>query len=79
MDEELEAMEETIDPIPEPYQLTLEEVLAARRAAYSLEADPLFFGSERGENERQAWLDKIQEIKDRWPKPEIIPEDEDLE
>jgi hypothetical protein len=73
MDEELEAMEEALDPIPEPYQLTLEEVLAARRAAYSLEADPLFFGSERGENERQAWLDKIQEIKDRWPKPEATP------
>jgi hypothetical protein len=40
----------------------------ARKAAYAAEADPLFFKAQRGEIEQQVWLDKIAEIKARYPK-----------
>jgi hypothetical protein len=40
-----------------------------RRVAYTAEADPLFFKAQRGEIEQQVWLDKIAEIKSRFPKP----------
>lgn len=45
-----------------------EEQRQNRRAAYLEEADPLFFKVQRGEAEMQAWLDKIAEIKLRFPK-----------
>ena len=38
-----------------------------RRAAYQKESDPLFFEYQRGDVEKQLWLDKVQEIKDRYP------------
>lgn len=38
-----------------------------RRAAYQQEADPLFFQWQRGEVEREAWLEKIEEIRARYP------------
>ena len=38
-----------------------------RAAAYKLEADPLFFKAQRGEATQQEWLDKIEEIKQRFP------------
>lgn len=38
-----------------------------RRQAYQLESDPLFFKAQRGEATMQDWLDKIAEIKARWP------------
>lgn len=41
---------------------------ANRRAAYIAEADPLFFKAQRGEVEQQVWLDKVAEIKLRYPK-----------
>jgi hypothetical protein len=44
------------------------EAEAARRAAYISEADPLFFRAQRGEIPEQEWLDKIVEIKARYPK-----------
>lgn len=51
---------------------TTEELNAAveanRSAAYTLEADPLFFQYQRGDIEKQVWLDKIAEIKARFPK-----------
>jgi len=59
---------ELVPPPPPPP--TLEQVLAMRRAAYQIEADPLFFGYQRGENTEQDWLNKIVEIKVRYPKPE---------
>jgi len=40
----------------------------ARAEAYREEADPLFFKSQRGEIDQQAWLDKVSEIKQRYPK-----------
>ena len=39
-----------------------------RKAAYVAEADPLFFKTQRGEATEQEWLDKIAEIKARYPK-----------
>jgi len=44
------------------------EAEASRKVAYTTEADPLFFRAQRGEIEEQVWLDKIAEIKARYPK-----------
>ena len=38
-----------------------------RKVAYQEEADPLFFKSQRGEATKQEWLDKIKEIRNRFP------------
>jgi hypothetical protein len=46
------------------------EVQAARAAAYREEADPLFFKYQRGEADAQEWLDKVAEIRARYPYPE---------
>lgn len=42
---------------------------AKRRAAYADEADPLFFKVQRGELDEQVWLDKVDEIRVRFPDP----------
>jgi hypothetical protein len=44
-----------------------EKTKGLRRDAYQLESDPLFFEYQRGDIEKQVWLDKVQEIKDRYP------------
>jgi hypothetical protein len=49
------------DPPPAP------DTAALRRAAYAAESDPIFFMAQRGEATKQQWLDKIAEIKARWP------------
>jgi len=49
-------------------ELKAAEAEANRKAAYIAEADPLFFKAQRGEVEQQVWLDKIAEIKTRYPK-----------
>jgi hypothetical protein len=56
-----------IDPV-KAAQKRSEQAEANRRAAYIAEADPLFFKAQRGEVEQQTWLDKIAEIKTRFPK-----------
>lgn len=38
-----------------------------RRAAFSAEADPIFFEWQRGESTEQAWLNKVAEIRARYP------------
>ena len=43
---------------------------AKRQAAYAQEADPIFFQYQRGEATEQEWLDKIEEIRARYPYPE---------
>jgi hypothetical protein len=43
------------------------EMKAMRTKAYPVEADPLFFKSQRGEIPEQEWLDKVTEIKLRYP------------
>jgi hypothetical protein len=44
-----------------------EQVQAQRADAYRYEADPLFFKVQRGEVEQQVWLDKVEEIRQRYP------------
>lgn len=44
------------------------EIDANRIQAYRAESDPLFFKAQRGEIELQEWTDKVQEIKQRFPK-----------
>lgn len=39
----------------------------ARADAYRNEADPLFFQARRGDATEQEWLDKVAEIKSRYP------------
>ena len=46
------------------------EVEASRAAAYRLEADPLFFKSQRGESTTAEWEAKVAEIKARYPYPD---------
>jgi len=52
---------EPADPPPAP------DFAALRRAAYTAEADPLFFKAQRGEATQADWLAKIAEIKARYP------------
>lgn len=56
-----------IDPVKAAQKLN-EQAEANRRAAYIAEADPLFFKAQRGEATKQEWLDKVAEIKTRYPK-----------
>ena len=56
-----------IDPVKTAAKKSA-EAEASRKAAYTAEADPLFFRAQRGEIEEQVWLDKIAEIKARYPK-----------
>lgn len=44
-----------------------EKVENYRKAAYQKEADHLFFLVQRGELDQQVWLDKIAEIRNRYP------------
>jgi hypothetical protein len=37
-----------------------------KKQAYKEESDPLFFKWQRGEATEQEWLDKVNEIKQRW-------------
>ena len=39
----------------------------ARRAAFAESSDPLFFKWQRGEATEQEWLDKVQQIRERYP------------
>ena len=56
-----------IDPV-KAAAISAEKAEANRKAAYIAEADPLFFKAQRGEVEQQVWLDKVAEIKARYPK-----------
>lgn len=54
---------------PPPYIPPKDVQSAARAEAYRIEADPLFFMSQRGEATEAEWLAKIEEIKARFPYP----------
>lgn len=48
-------------------------LIAAQRAtAYAAEADPLFFAAQRGEATMEQWRAKVDEIRNRYPKPEPV-------
>ena len=51
-------------------QPSREDQEAARRAAYTVEADPIFFMSQRGEATLAEWEAKVAEIKARFPYPQ---------
>ena len=53
------------------YDREVARVEAIRQAAYQVESDPLFFKYQRNEDgvTKQAWLDKIDEIRERYPLP----------
>ena len=52
---------EPADPPPPP------DYEGIRLQSYRDESDPLFFKYQRGEIDKQVWLDKVEEIKNRWP------------
>jgi hypothetical protein len=54
---------------PPPVVPTKAEQEAKRKAAYTAEADPLFFMSQRGEANVEEWQAKVAEIKARYPYP----------
>lgn len=63
-DEEVALLTET--SVQRTHRLNM-DAKAGRRGAYQAEADPLFFGWQRGENTEQEWLDKCEEIRQRFP------------
>ena len=48
-------------------ELAIKEAKASRAAAYSAEADPLFFKAQRGEAALEEWEVKVEEIRARYP------------
>ena len=50
---------------------TTEEQKRNRSLSYRDEADPIFFKWQRSEATEQEWLDKIEEIKLRYPYPQV--------
>jgi len=46
-----------------------EQIKQQRQSAYQTEADPIFFKWQRKEATEQEWLDKVAEIKNKFPKP----------
>jgi hypothetical protein len=54
---------------PRPVVPTKEEQEALRHAAYTAEADPLFFKWQAGEGTEAEWLAKREEIRNRYPYP----------
>ena len=53
---------------PTPEQVA-QGIAQSRATAYRDEADPLFFKVQRGDAKQKEWLDKVAEIKARFPKP----------
>jgi hypothetical protein len=65
---QMDADPETADYVEPPaYVSTKAEQEAKRHAAYTAEADPLFFMSQRGEATTAEWEAKVAEIKARYP------------
>lgn len=61
-----EFAELTKPPVPTPEEQA-EIIDGKRQRAYQKESDPLFFKWQRGEGTEQKWLDKVAEIKARYP------------
>lgn len=59
----------TADEVTQQQAQQAAKVEAQRAEAYRTESDPLFFKSQRGEATHQEWLDKVAEIKARYPNP----------
>lgn len=50
-----------------PSYVLKDQMESKRKEAYEEEADPLFFKWQRGEVDKQEWLNKVKEIKKRYP------------
>lgn len=60
-------------PPPEPTtEQLLEQAQALRQAAYTAEADPLFFKWQAGEGLEETWLAKRRDIRARFPYPDEV-------
>lgn len=59
--------DKTADELTADEAERIANIEAQRAQAYRNESDPLFFKSQRGEATQQEWLDKIAEIKARFP------------
>ena len=78
--DELEWLDQTqSEPTEIEIQAELERLIAeqprkdaqaARSAAYTTEADPLFFKAQRGEATIEEWQAKVAEIRSRYPYPQ---------
>ena len=67
--EELEDIQVRADLYLEEEPTRLDnEITIKRKQVYEQESDPLFFKYSREEVTKQEWLDKIQEIKIRYPR-----------
>lgn len=55
------------------YDIEVARVERLRQAAYQLESDPLFFKSQRSEDgvTKAVWIAKVEEIRERYPMPEV--------
>jgi len=57
--------------LKDPPMPTQEEINAhnkkSRQKAYETETDPLFFKYQRGETTREEWLERVEEIRKRFP------------
>lgn len=51
------------------YQTSYAAVVATRQAEYQKISDPIFMQYQRGEVDKQAWLDAVQAVKDANPYP----------
>ena len=60
----------TSNPDEDAKAEALSEAKRNRAAAYTAEADPLFFKAQRGEATMEAWEAKVEEIRARFPYPE---------
>lgn len=60
-------IELTTEELAQQQAEQLAQAEAQRAEAYRTESDPLFFKAQRGEATQQQWLDKVAEIKARYP------------
>lgn len=67
-----ELIQKTLDEQLKDGDITREDynniMLNSRRQSYISESDGLFFDYQRGGIDKQIWLDKVNEIKSRYPK-----------
>lgn len=80
-DNEIEWLDDLSHPKPtkEEIEIEIQRLLSleplrvareSREKAYARESDTLFFKVQRGESQEQEWLDKVSEIRQRFPYPD---------
>jgi hypothetical protein len=51
------------------HDLQIKQVESQRKAAYTIESDPIFFQYQRGDATEQNWLDAVEAVKTKYPYP----------